>query len=95
VAAVSVVWWVSCGFAGALPGGDVVDLFAVAAAQAARTGWAKVIADWYPEDEPVPVGVLAAVVEAGLPGTSRSLRRGAWKRIQQAVDRGVKETRSV
>ncbi len=40
------------------------ELPAVAAAQAARTGWAKVIADWSPEDEPVPVGVLAAVAEA-------------------------------
>ncbi len=43
---------------------DHAELPAVAAAQAARTGWATVIADWSPEDEPVPVGVLAAVVEA-------------------------------
>jgi imidazolonepropionase-like amidohydrolase len=43
---------------------DHAELPAVAAAQAARTGWAKVIGDWSPEDEPVPVGVLAAVVEA-------------------------------
>jgi imidazolonepropionase-like amidohydrolase len=43
---------------------DHAQLPAVAAAQAARTGWAKVIADWYPEDEPVPAGVLVAVVEA-------------------------------
>jgi hypothetical protein len=36
----------------------------VAAAQAARAGWAEIIADWQLEDEPVPAGVLAAVVEA-------------------------------
>ena len=54
---------VSSSTAGAV-GADHAELPAVAAAQAARTGWAKVIADWYPEDEPVPVGVLAAVVEA-------------------------------
>ena len=43
---------------------DHAELPAVAAAQAARTGWAKIIADWYPEDEPVPADALAAVVEA-------------------------------
>jgi imidazolonepropionase-like amidohydrolase len=37
---------------------------AMAAAQAARGGWAKIIADWNPEDEVVPADVLAAVVEA-------------------------------
>jgi len=37
---------------------------AVAAAQAARTGWAKVIADWKIDDEAVPVEVLTAVVDA-------------------------------
>ena len=35
-----------------------------AAAQAAGTGWAKIIADWGPDDEPVPTDVLAAVVTA-------------------------------
>ncbi len=40
------------------------ELPAVAAAQAARTGWAKIIADWLPGDEPVPAGVLTAVVAA-------------------------------
>ena len=40
------------------------ELPAVAAAQAARTGWAKVIADWHPGDDPVPADVLAAVVRA-------------------------------
>jgi len=43
---------------------DHAELPAVAAAQAARTGWAKIIADWLPGDEPVPAGVLMAVVEA-------------------------------
>jgi imidazolonepropionase-like amidohydrolase len=36
----------------------------VAAAQAARTGWAKIIADWTPDDEPVPPAVLRDVVGA-------------------------------
>src|SRR5580700_1009817 len=40
------------------------ELPAVAAAQAARSGWAKIIADWSPEDEPVPAAVLAAVAGA-------------------------------
>ncbi len=40
------------------------ELPAVAADQAARSGWAKIIADWGPEDEPVPAAVLAAVVAA-------------------------------
>jgi imidazolonepropionase-like amidohydrolase len=43
---------------------DHDELPAVAAAQAARTGWAKVIADWHPGDDPVPADVLAAVVRA-------------------------------
>jgi imidazolonepropionase-like amidohydrolase len=37
---------------------------AVAAAQAARTGWAKLIGDWGSDDEPIPVAVLRAVVAA-------------------------------
>jgi imidazolonepropionase-like amidohydrolase len=40
------------------------ELPALAAAQAARTGWAKIIADWSVADEPVPVDVLRAVVAA-------------------------------
>jgi imidazolonepropionase-like amidohydrolase len=43
---------------------DHAEMPAVAAAQAARSGWAKIIADWSFGDEPVPVGVLTAVVEA-------------------------------
>ena len=43
---------------------DHAELPAVAAAQAARTGWAKIIGDWGPDDEPVPADVLAAVVAA-------------------------------
>jgi len=35
----------------------------LAAGQAARTGWAKLIADWKTDDEHIPVGVLRAVVE--------------------------------
>ncbi|MFE2752197.1 amidohydrolase family protein [Actinosynnema sp. NPDC059335] len=37
---------------------------AIAAAQAGRTGWAKVIGDWGPTGDPVPLAVLTAVVEA-------------------------------
>lgn len=37
---------------------------AVAAAQAARTGWAKIIADWAADSEPVPQDVLNEVVTA-------------------------------
>jgi imidazolonepropionase-like amidohydrolase len=40
------------------------ELPAVAAAQAARTGWAKIVADWGVDDDVLPVGVLAATVEA-------------------------------
>lgn len=41
---------------------DLADLPRVAAAQAARTGWAKIIADWRPADGAVPVDVLTEVV---------------------------------
>jgi imidazolonepropionase-like amidohydrolase len=40
------------------------ELPALAAAQAARTGWAKLIGDWGPGDEPIPADVLTAVTEA-------------------------------
>ena len=40
------------------------ELPALAAAQAQRTGWAKLIGDWSVSDEPIPVDVLAAVVAA-------------------------------
>ena len=40
------------------------ELPALAAAQAARTGWVKVIGDWMPGDEPIPADVLTAVTEA-------------------------------
>jgi imidazolonepropionase-like amidohydrolase len=43
---------------------DLADLPAVAAAQARRTGWAKIIVDWSVDDEPVPVDVLRAAVAA-------------------------------
>ncbi|WP_143532590.1 amidohydrolase family protein [Saccharothrix sp. ALI-22-I] len=43
---------------------DHAEMPAVAAAQAGRTGWAKIIADWRSNDEPIPVEVLTAVVEA-------------------------------
>lgn len=40
------------------------ELPALAAAQAARTGWAKIVADWRVGDSAVPVDVLRAVVDA-------------------------------
>ncbi|MEV8442896.1 amidohydrolase family protein [Actinosynnema sp. NPDC051121] len=43
---------------------DHAELPAIAAAQAARTGWAKVIGDWRSSGEPVPLDVMTAVVEA-------------------------------
>jgi len=43
---------------------DHAELPGLAAAQAQRTGWAKVIADWGVGDEPIPEDVLAAVVAA-------------------------------
>src|SRR5690242_8021994 len=43
---------------------DLADLPAVAAGQAARSGWAKLIADWQPGDDPLPGDVLRAVVSA-------------------------------
>lgn len=43
---------------------DLGELPALAAAQAAATGWAKLIGDWSFGDEPIPAGVLAAVVAA-------------------------------
>jgi imidazolonepropionase-like amidohydrolase len=43
---------------------DPAELPQVAAAQAARTGWAKLIADWQPGDEVLSVDVLSRVVAA-------------------------------
>ena len=44
---------------------DHDELPALAAAQCAGAGgWVKLIGDWGPEDEPIPEGVLRAVVEA-------------------------------
>ena len=43
---------------------DHGELPGLAAAQAARTGWAKVIADWGPEDNALPARVLREVVAA-------------------------------
>lgn len=44
---------------------DLADLPALAAAQCAVSGgWVKLIGDWGPDDEPIPVDVLRAVVEA-------------------------------
>ena len=73
------------------------ELPALAAAQAAQTGWAKVIADWHPGDDVIPVGVLRQVVAAvhavGGPGggafPARRGRRGGgrgWRGLPGARD---------
>ncbi|MER5705786.1 amidohydrolase family protein [Micromonospora sp. NPDC002296] len=41
---------------------ELTDLPAVAAEQAARTGWAKVVIDWRPDDDVMPVEVLREAV---------------------------------
>ncbi len=41
---------------------ELASLAGVAAEQAARTGWTKIIADWGIDDPPVPVDVLEDVV---------------------------------
>ncbi len=43
---------------------DHSELPGIAAAQATRTGWAKVIADWRPGNDPLPADVLRDVVAA-------------------------------
>jgi imidazolonepropionase-like amidohydrolase len=43
---------------------DHANLPAIAAEQAARSGWAKLIGDWMPGDPVVPAGVLAEAVAA-------------------------------
>ncbi|TDV53583.1 amidohydrolase family protein [Actinophytocola oryzae] len=43
---------------------DLADLPAVAAEQARRTGWAKIVADWGVDDDAIPPDVLRAAVEA-------------------------------
>jgi imidazolonepropionase-like amidohydrolase len=43
---------------------DHSELPGIAAAQATRSGWAKVIADWRPGNEPLPADVLREVVAA-------------------------------
>src|SRR6185436_17262205 len=40
----------------------LADLPAVAAEQAARTGWAKIVIDWKPGDDIVPVEILREAV---------------------------------
>lgn len=42
---------------------ELTELPAVAAEQAARTGWAKIVIDWQPDDDVMPVGVLREAVE--------------------------------
>jgi imidazolonepropionase-like amidohydrolase len=43
---------------------DPVELAELAAAQAAKSGWAKIIADWDPDDPALSVEALTAIVEA-------------------------------
>jgi imidazolonepropionase-like amidohydrolase len=43
---------------------DLAELPEIAAEQAGRTGWVKLIADWMPGDDVIPASVLCAVAEA-------------------------------
>ena len=43
---------------------DLDELPRIAAEQAGRTGWAKLIGDWGVDDQPIPAAVLTAVVAA-------------------------------
>lgn len=63
----------------------------LAAAQAARTGWVKLIADWLPGDEPLPVDVLRTVVArvhavGGRIAVHTQHRAGGWAAVEAGVD---------
>lgn len=78
---------------------DHADLPGVAAAQAARTGWAKVVADWRADDAPLPVEVLTAVVEAvhaagGRVAVHTQNRAGGEASVPACADRAEPGARS-
>ncbi|RSM54084.1 amidohydrolase [Actinoplanes sp. ATCC 53533] len=63
----------------------------LAAGQAARTGWAKLIADWLPGDEHIPVDVLRAIVErvhavGGRVAVHSQQRAGGTAAVEAGVD---------
>ena len=67
------------------------ELPGLAAAQAARTGWAKLIADWTTEAEHIPSGVLRAVVEqvhavGGRVAVHSQQRAGGTAAVEAGVD---------
>src|SRR5215472_1641249 len=70
---------------------DHAELPQLAAAQAARTGWAKVIADWAPGDEVLPVDVLRQIVAAvhevgGRLAVHSQHAAGGYAAVQAGVD---------
>ena len=70
---------------------DLADLPAVAAKQAARSGWAKVIVDWLPGDDVVPVEVLRSVVRSvhavgGRVAVHSQHGAGGWVAVEAGVD---------
>jgi len=70
---------------------DHAELPRVAAAQAARSGWAKVIADWQPDDAVLPVEILrqiAAAVHAvgGRLAVHSQHAAGGYAAVQAGVD---------
>lgn len=70
---------------------DHAELPGIAAAQAARTGWAKVIADWQPDDAVLPEDVLRQIVEAvhavgGRLAVHSQHAAGGYAAVQAGVD---------
>lgn len=70
---------------------DQAELPRLAAAQAARTGWAKVMADWHPGDEVLPVEVLRQIVAAvhavgGRLAVHSQHAAGGFAAVQAGVD---------
>jgi imidazolonepropionase-like amidohydrolase len=70
---------------------DHAELPRVAAEQAARTGWAKVIADWQPDDAVLPVEVLRQIVAAvhavgGRLAVHSQHAAGGYAAVQAGVD---------
>jgi hypothetical protein len=69
------------------------ELAKVAAAQAARSGWCKLIGDWLPDDEPLPLEVLEEVVAAvhavgGRVAVHAQQTEGAGNAVKAGVDSG-------
>jgi imidazolonepropionase-like amidohydrolase len=72
--------------------GDDADLPGIAAAQAARTGWTKIIADWGPEDaNAIPLAVIQSITDAvhavgGRVAVHAQQERGCAVAVEAGVD---------